>query len=169
MTCPICLVNCLLSQHWQRERGEPWVFNSSRGHCSHCQVQTWFLVSEMDYIQETLSSWQVSWLVWVRLLPQSWESPCWSPRNKVDASFAEYSRLIVQFISLKRKIFSWLLIVEWVNWIVWLTWKVSELYSFGAVKSYLQPLNGLSAGLIKIPPFTIYQCFCVTNFPYIVA
>lgn len=87
----------------------------------------------------------------------------------MEASFAEYSRLIVQFISLKRKIFSWLLIVEWVNWIVWLTWKVSELYSFGAVKSYLQPLNGLSAGLIKIPPFTIYQGFCVTNFPYIVA
>lgn len=79
----------------------------------------------------------------------------------MEASFAEYCRLIVQFISLKRTIFSWLLIVEWVNWIVWLTWKVSGLYSFGAVKSYLQPLNGLSAGLIKIPPFTIYSCLKV--------
>lgn len=63
MTCPICLINCLLSQHWQRERTEPGVFNSSRGQCSHCQVQAWFLVSEMDYIQESLSSWQVSRLV----------------------------------------------------------------------------------------------------------
>lgn len=32
--------------------------------------------------------------------------------NNVEASFAEYSRLIVQFISLKRTIFSWLLIAE---------------------------------------------------------
>lgn len=81
MTCPICLINCLLSQHWQRERTEPGVFNSSRGQCSHCQVQAWFLVSEMDYIQESLSSWQVSWLVRARPFASKFREPLLKPKE----------------------------------------------------------------------------------------